>query len=596
MRRDVHLNSVLRIALVGVMICASGGVASASSSIGHLTGLLLNEAGEPLSDVLVSLLRSSSRGQLPILSRTNERGRIQFTGLEAGTYQIRVSSPRYRSPEGRVVEILPGRTSVVTLILQQFLDVSESDGPNLSSKALLRTSGDRRLIFRHLPEPETGGRSLGSFFDEAVFQVYSNAGLGGDYMVFPGDPWGGTSTNFALVDALGGRSQYILAGQLNSGQDSLWRLKNFVDYQLSERHSVRLLMGYGRISFDQPSLALLNNPISLGDSREFTSAVGTTKLLTLGFEEQFRVNRALSLLWGLELDQVRSARSDLLLSPTAQITLLPTESTEVRFLMTAKRSTVGNTLTLPDGEKVTLADAVLFTRVGDQLSFGTSRHYQGSVTQRLDDRTEVELASFDNQLQGGTVPILALLESDSSNEVLQLDDDQARTKGYRVSVRRELGENLKAEVSYIQGSAVGLSSDRSLSASDLSALRHLFGRHRYHLVSTQMEAVFPSSGTRVTALVKMLADGSPIVTLDTLSDVYETSNQGVNVFIRQIVPLPASWLNFLGLDFLATYKVEALLDVRNVVNQDLGLVSTPSGDVVLVRNPRTVRGGISFKF
>ncbi len=63
-----------------------------------------------------------------------------------------------------------------------------------------------------------------------------------------------------------------------------------------------------------------------------------------------------------------------------------------------------------------------------------------------------------------------------------------------------------------------------------------------------------------------------------------------------MVPVPGEWLAFLGMDFLSSYRIEALLDIRNLTNEDLGKIRTEMGDVSLVRNPRTIRGGISVRF
>ena len=43
-------------------------------------------------------------------------------------------------------------------------------------------------------------------------------------------------------------------------------------------------------------------------------------------------------------------------------------------------------------------------------------------------------------------------------------------------------------------------------------------------------------------------------------------------------------------------KIEALVDIRNLTNEDLGTVRVDMEDLSLVRNPRTVRGGISVRF
>jgi len=124
----------------------------------------------------------------------------------------------------------------------------------------------------------------------------------------------------------------------------------------------------------------------------------------------------------------------------------------------------------------------------------------------------------------------------------------------------------------------------------------LLVRDRYNVISAQVQTYIPTTRTRINALVKFVTNGQPVTTLDAFSDRYETGNEGINIFIRQPVPVPMAWLSLIGLDFLTAYEVEALLDIRNLTNKNLGKVNTTLGDVVLLRTPRSVRGGISFRF
>jgi hypothetical protein len=268
----------------------------------------------------------------------------------------------------------------------------------------------------------------------------------------------------------------------------------------------------------------------------------------------------------------------------------------MRALMASKRSTQGNSVMLPEGGVVNLADAVYFSRVGDQLSLGTSRFYQASITQELNDETEVELAIYENRLFPGTAPVLAVLQYGPGMEVFQLSEKEAQNDGYRVTFRRNLTPEVKASVSYVFGNAVGIGSERMALIFDESTMEEFLQWQRYHCVATQVEAFIPPSRTRLTALIKFIPDGSPLTTLDAFSDHYQTSNEGINLFVRQMVPMPGGFLNFLGLDFLPAHQVEVLFDIRNLMNQDLGLLRTSLGDVLLVRNPRTIRGGIALSF
>lgn len=577
--------------LSGHLVCAA--------SRGHLKGLVQSESGQPLADILITLIKKSSLPALPVLARSDQWGELLLQDIEAGDYELQVRSTSYRSRQNPSIAVKPGETAFITLVLQQLFSFEGSDGENLTLKTLFRTASERRLIFRQLPgtvEDAASGPRFRHPFENAVFQVYSNAGLGGDYLIFPGDSSGGATTNFAFTDSLG-NSRYIFAGQLNSGEDSLWRLKNFVSYQLNDHHALQLFLGYGRMSFDQPSLALLGNPIAIGDNLNFIGALGTMNLLSVGFQDRVNWGDLVAVVWGLELNQVRTGRSYSFANPHGEVSFSPTRGTTLRALATSKRATQGNTLQLPEGDLINLADSVYFSRVGHQFSLGTSRHHQGSVAQKLGATTEVEVAAYQNRLFGGTVPLLAVFERIPGVKVLQLDDEQADNRGYRVTVRQQLGENVKTSVSYIRSSAMGVAPDHGgLVSFNEANLRSVINRYSYHAFSTHVEAFIPPSQTRLTALVKLVPNGNPITTLDTLNDIYETSNKGVNLFIRQIIPVPPALLSFFGLDFLAAYKFEALLDIRNLTNEDIGLLRTALGDVLLVRNPRTLRGGISLNF
>ena len=570
-----------------------------AASSGHLTGLIQDQSGHPLSHVLITLLQKSSEHALPILARSDGKGRIHLADIEVGDWEISIKSSRYRGPRRQLVEVLPGETTAVRVVLQQLFQLGSFEEDNLSIKTLLRNAPDGRLIFRTLPGQSAGlsvERPSDRFAGDVVFEVFSSAGLSDDYLVFPSDAAGGTASNFALVQSLAGGSKYILAGQLNSGEDSLWRLKNIVRVPLSDWHSLEGFAGYGRVGFTEPSMTLLDNPIALGDDPHFTQALGTTRVLSLGFQERFLLGKALSVLWGLEVDQVDTGRRQTFVSPNAEIEFTPSDRTQVRVVMASKRNTYAGSLELPGGDVVNLRDAVYFSRIGDQFTAGSSRHYRSSVTQHLTENTKVEFAAYQDRLFGGTSSFLAVSQNDPSVQVFNLDDQQGEVRGYRFMVKRRLSPTLSTSVAYVRGSAMGLGENLTgLVPQEMNPAG--WAEHRkYHGVSTEVDAYIPFSRTHLNALVKFVPNGNPITTLDSFSDVYETGNEGINLFVRQVVPMPQDWLTFLGLDFMSEYRVEALLDIRNLTNEDLGVVHGDTGKVSLIRSPRTVRGGISVKF
>ena len=581
-----------------VLLCFATESVAASSS-GHFSGLIQDRSGRPLPNILVVLLQTPSAQALPILGRSDGGGEIRFNNIAPGNYEVLVKSAKYLNLRKNVVEVLPGQTTVLSLVLQQLFGLGLLQEENLSVKTLLRNAGYERLVFRNLPQTAREGslqRTSGSFPGEVVLKVYGSAGLRGDSPVFPGDTAGGTTSNFAMTQSIGGDRKYVLAGELSSGEDALWRLKNAVEYSLSDSHTFGMSFGYGRVNFEQPRLDLLDHPGTLAEDLDYTQALAATKILSLGVQEELNVGEALSLLWGLELNRVDSKHRQTFLSPNVEVSYSPTEKSKVRVLMASKRPTYSGSLILPDGDVMSLREAVSFSRLGDQFSFGVPRHYRGSITQQLMENTEIEFAAYENQLFGGTTALLAVFKSQPDRQILHLEDEEAANRGYRVVVRRRLGSTVKTSVSYIRGKAAGLSRDSVTLVLADTTLQPLIERQGYYTVSTELEAYIPSSGTHLNALVKFLSNGNPLTTLDVFADTYETGNEGINLFVRQLVPVPADWLTFLGLDFMSAYKIEALVDIRNLTNEDLGTVQTDMGDLSLVRNPRAVRGGISVRF
>ena len=581
--------------LVLLLVAVSVPVGAKAAAGGNLNGLVQDPAGNPLADVLVTLLPKPNPAT-PILARTDQGGRILLENIKAGLYELLVKTPTYLSPQNSRVEILPGRTAMVTLVLQSLFQFNPSDQQSLTVKTLLRTISDRRLIFRQMPGFEEESESPASpFFDNFVFEVYTNAGLDGDFLVFPSDSSGGATSNFALVDSLGGGGSYIFAGQMGSGEDSLWRFKNFFTQHLSDRHSLDVFLGYGRMSFERPSLAVLRNPAVLGEAQGYM-APASTRVLTVGFEDRWQWSPQLSMIWGLEMNQVRNLESHSFANPSAQLVYAPAENTTVRLMMASKRLTQANTLDLPNGGNVSLGDAVSFSRIGDQFRIGTARYHRASISHKLGEKTEVELATFQDQVSGGGLPVLAVMQYDSPAEVLHLQDSEADSRGYRVGVRREINERVSASLSYVTGRASSLENGDLAVVLDPGALQTLLGERQFHAMASQLDGYLPRLGTRITALLKLVTNGRPVATLDRFADIYDTANAGVNIFIRQIIPVPTGIFNVFGLEFPSYYRVEALLDIRNLTNEDLGLLRTALGDVLLVRNPRTIRGGVAVRF
>jgi hypothetical protein len=64
--------------------------------------------------------------------------------------------------------------------------------------------------------------------------------------------------------------------------------------------------------------------------------------------------------------------------------------------------------------------------------------------------------------------------------------------------------------------------------------------------------------------------------------------KSTNLEIRQVLPLP-EFIESAG-------RWEILVDLRNVLNQGKEVIPTSDGEIVLNRNPRSMRFGLSLSF
>jgi hypothetical protein len=355
-------------------------------------------------------------------------------------------------------------------------------------------------------------------------------------------------------------------------------------------------MGYGRVSYDEPGLSLLSNPASFSQNAEYAQANGTTRLLSVGLEDTHRFGPALSLTWGVEVDRLKAIKDQVFVSPSATINYRVTDSTQILVGMTSRRATVGNTIYLPDGQVVSLANPVQITNVGNYLRWGWGQYYFGSITQTLGVGTTVEFAYFDNRYQGSVYPVLALLELEPVAEVLNMPGQDSGSNGYRFSIKKNLIDRISARFSYLRAVAPGLSNSLLEGTSLNSGFFSSLERNHFHALTTQIDAKIPQCKTRIMALFKVVPGPDPLVALDPLTDIYETGNEGISVFIRQVIPIPTKFLGFLGLESFSPDSIEALFDIRNLLDGGVGTIQTPEGTFALLQNPRSFRGGFSLRF
>ncbi len=479
------------------------------------------------------------------------------------------------------------------LILQEFLDYisNDKDPRNWDLKTLMRSASDRRLIFRDLPGRGILPEDDVPFYRSAVMNVTSSAGFDADnYSVFPSQGKDGVISNFAYTQPLSEHGRMIFSGQLNSGYDSYWRVRDTYNYRPDSSRDLRFSVGYGRMNMGAANLNSIARPAQFFSEDPSLRESGV-QTVALGFEGSDRFLDTMTVDYGFDFSRLYYGSTRSLFSPFFQVVVSPWDSWFFKAAVASKRLTDNDSIVLPGGEVLNLMEPTYITNVNGVVQLSQYKHGEVSVGKDLGDKTSVEVAAYQDRVSGPGTPfvVTSTTADQTSSELAQLNADQSSQQGLRFTVNRRFLDFLSGSIAYVYGTATGLAGvDQSVSSEVLA--HNLLNQRQQsydHSFTSQLTARIPRTKTNLTTIVRWYP-GNPLTPIDLFADRMDIMTKGVNFRFRQAVPVP----EFMG----ASGRWEVLVDVRNLFDQGQDAIRTSDGEVVLTRNPRSLRFGINLNF
>jgi hypothetical protein len=226
------------------------------------------------------------------------------------------------------------------------------------------------------------------------------------------------------------------------------------------------------------------------------------------------------------------------------------------------------------------------------LSYGRpvlerARHQEVSLSRRF-GKTSVQAAYFHDQLTNAALTGVGDVRGESEvlpdvySGTFSYNAGNLDTNGMRLVVERHLRNGLTATVNYAFGGVLDIDKDHLT----LAEARSGIGEKYRHSVSAKLSGTLPRAKTQWITSYKW-SNGNSLTPVDLFNSGPGQTDGYLNVFIRQ--PLP-------GASFIPG-KLEALVDVRNLLAQGYQPVLGPDGQTVyLVQSARSVRGGVAFVF
>ncbi len=587
MRRSIPLLATIIFLMAAAEPCA------AAMGNGTLTGTVMASDGKVLFGAVVALFKQDDRGGVISVTKSDQRGEYSLNEILPGSYSLRVSRSGYQVMTSPGVSIRAGKTTTINFVLQEFLDFvsARNDPRNWDIKTVMRSTSDRRLIFRDLPGVGGPDQSGGVFHRTGILSVTSTGLLSGDnYAAYPDQGDAGILSNFAYTEPVSQHSRMIFSGQLTSGYDTLWRVRNTFDYHPSQGREMKFSLGYGRLNLNRLSAGQMSRPDDFFNQDPAQRDAGVETIVA-GVQAHSEFLNTLAVEYGLDFTRIGYGSNKTVWSPYFQVMMTPKHGWLLKTTMTSRRLSDNNSLQLEDGEIVNLLEPTSISRIGNKISVSQVRHTELSAARKVADKSTVEVTVYRDRVDGPGTPFVISYTDQNGKQscVSQLRGDQDSQQGLRVEFARMLMDTVRGSVSYDYASAAALQKPDESLTGDAMAARLLDFIHRsyYHSLTSQVDASIPQTRTHIQATVRWYP-GNPISPIDLFADHMDSFTKGMSFSLRQAIPLP---------DFLGTVgHWEALFDLRNPFDQGRSLIPTSDGELTLIRNPRTFRFGLNLNF
>ena len=566
-----------------------------AGSGGRISGKVSDDAGEGLAGAVITVFRENHEGGTISFTRSDRRGAYNIANLSPGSYYLQVSRPGYHPLTDSKIHITAGKTVTLNVVLQTFVDLisAEPDPRNWDLKTVIRSTSDRRMIFRNLPvapppdEPPPV-EDEPTFSRGAVLEVATNPAMGSEnYFVSPSSGQNGVVSNFAYTEPMTSSGRMIFAGQLNSGSDSFWQVRDTFQYRTEQGRDLLFSVGYGRLGLNNTGMSSLAQPEEFL-TRDPAVRDSGIQILDVGLGGRNQFLDGLSVDYGFDLTRVYSGATRSFLSPYFQLVLTPADTWLLKMAMASRRVSNSNTVLLPDGEPLNMTLPIYLAKINGELHLSQFKHGEVAVEKLLPGQASIEVAIYEDRMNGPGVPFLitAIYPGNEDTLVAQLREDQTVQRGLRIAANRRILDFLTGSIAYVYGTGTAVQVDGSSMTSEQLARDLLAYMHRsyYHSLTGQLNATVRKTHTSVTAILRWYP-GMPLTPIDLFSDRADVYTKGVNFIVRQALPMP----EFMGV----VGHWEALVDVRNLFEQGNPLIPTSDGELVVTRNPRSLRFGLN---
>jgi len=575
---------------------------------GSIAGFVRDSTGVPQMGATVLLFNRSER--LILQTITNERGIFGFSLLTPDLYSVRVSLVSFVPAMKQKITVQPGMQSLLYVNLASVLSsielvyVAPGQGALMSDdwKWTLKSSAATRPVLRLLPEesasdPNKRDKVAGSLFADTRGVVKVSAGD-------PGSLGGSSSqtdlgTAFALATSVLGRNQLQVSGNVGYSAHGGMPAAGFRTSYSREGSGPEIA-----VTMQQVFLPARASQPEMNGQAEGEPALRT---MAISIQDKLVIADDLRLDYGMSLNSVSFLDHLNYLSKFARLSY---DLENMGTLQLAYSSGAPPTQLLADddqrtetsvrGDQAALAEDLAALSILPRLSRLNGR----STVQRSQDfeigyekklrSTVFNLTGYRESVANAAMTIAASSPQDAfalgdvlpdiSDKSSILNVGSFQRTGFAASATQSLGERLELGVSVGRGGALALANQSSALETADQVRSNIRTTQRFW-ASARASATLPIIGTKISGSYQWTDYGTimPSHFYLTQSAYPET---GLNIRVRQPIP------SFPGIPG----RLEATAEMRNGLAQGYLPISDGVQHVLLIQQPRALRGGLSFIF
>ena len=583
--------SALAIGVAGLVCLLSPVATRAAEPVklsGAIGGVVTNTSGNPQMGAAVVLYNRQDRVFQKVL--TDERGEFRFLALFPDLYTVRVNLATFVPAVKKDILVQPGMRSVLNVSLSSLFSSIQILYPTVESgtlmtddwKWILRSASATRPVMRFKDEPVAKDLSQeASVFSDTRGVVQLSAG---DPMMNGIGSQVDMGTAFALATSVFGSNLLAVSGNLGYGAQT-------------GVPAAAIRTSYSRAG-GGPEVSVTMRQLLLPDHFMTASGAGIPMLrsVSASVDDHTQLSDNLSVRYGFTLDTVSFGDRLNTFSPYARVAYTTDDGAELSLAYTSGNARPDLADDTADSElQRDLNNVGLFPRLS--LLNGRARIQQGDELEltyaRKVGSRRFEVSAYRESVSNAALSIIApesmyangglLPDLFTGNGIFNAGD--YRSSGYSGSVTQNVGDRLSATLMY--GTMSGLTAAAGeLTTTDPDELRSLIRAGRTQAATARISATSPWTGTHLVANYQWTGDNRMVLP----GRLYSTDEMrplpGLNVYVRQPIP---GWS-------VLPWRMEATAALSNLLAQGYLPLNAGTQQVVLVQNPRSFRGGLSFIF